>query len=119
MFGTFFLSQHSIQYVRYIITDVKVCTELQTSIHSYSFFFYNSVSKSVSNTRHFLFRTPIQKIYERPLFSVPNILTFSFRTPGSFFYEHPSFVTRSCDIIHSEHPFSTLRTSVLLATDIR
>jgi hypothetical protein len=36
-----------------------------------------------------------------------------------FCFEHPFFVTLSYDIIHSEHPFSTLRTSVLLVTDIR
>jgi hypothetical protein len=44
--------------------------------------------------------------------TVPNISIFSFRTDGSFFYEHPSFVTRSCNIIHSEHALFTLRISV-------
>jgi hypothetical protein len=35
MFGTVSLSQHSTQFVRHIVTDIK-CAEIQTSIHSYS-----------------------------------------------------------------------------------
>jgi len=38
MFGTLFFdstAQHSTQYVRHIVTDVKVSTKLKTSINSY------------------------------------------------------------------------------------
>ena len=93
---------------------IKMTDIFNSNFHSRDYeisspFIYNSISKSVFNTIWF----------------VSNISMFAFRTPGSFFSDHPSYITLSCVIIRSEHPslpyehpFSTLRTSVLLITDI-
>ena len=86
------------------MTDIIIFFEfLLSRLWDLFSFIYHSISKSVLHTIYF----------------VSNIPMFAFRTPGSFCSEHPSFVTLSYDIIHSGHPFSTLRTTVLLVTDIR
>jgi hypothetical protein len=94
MFGTVFPSQHSTQYVRHIVTDVK-CAEIQTSIHSYSGVARQGISHYQNSPWH---------VHLLHLFiKMTDIIIFS-ESLLSRLQELFSFIYHS--ISNSEHPMS-------------
>jgi hypothetical protein len=133
VFGTIFLSQHSTQYVRHITTDVKCVLKyklLFTLIREW--FGKKCVTIKTPLPVHllhlFIKMTDIVIFFEFLLSRLRDFFSFICHYISKsvlhtiYFvskFEHPFFVTLSYDIIHSEHQFSTFRTSVLLVTNLR